>query len=116
MAEKTKILKNKQPKHNSSSGSTSSSSGNSSRNSRDSSSCSSSSGSSSRSSSSMLVQLLEEGSSIKLRSSNGNSNSNWRYFSRSARLTHSQIPGQTSARKSCSCKFRQPVTTKGNGL
>ena len=39
----------------------------------------------------MLVRLLEEGSSIILRSSNGNSNSNWCNFSCSARFTHSQI-------------------------
>ena len=38
----------------------------------------------------MLVQLLEEGSSILLRSSNGNSTSNRSNFSRSARFTHSQ--------------------------
>ena len=38
----------------------------------------------------MLVQLLEEGSSTLLRSSNGSSNSNRSNFSRSARFTHSQ--------------------------
>ena len=73
----------------------------SSRGSRDSSSsCSSSSGSSSNrsssrnsslsNSSSMLVQLLEEGSSTSLRSSNRSNYSNRSNFSRSARFTHSQ--------------------------
>ena len=59
------------------------------------------------------MQLLENGSSIILRSSNGKSNMETGLNSHAQRgLPIHKIPGQTGARKVCSCRFRQPVTTK----